>query len=769
MKSLRSGRFESPHAFLLLLLFLFAAAAVMLIVRPVHLSTSFTSMIPLQDTGDGMTSAVNEFTERQNAGVNLFVSGTAFSSVRSAALEFYGRLEESGAFDALSLDNSAIDAVQLFNAVSGNVYNLLDSSTQERIVSDPAAFADDSLAAIFSAFTVSSLSNLDDDPFLLSETVWTDLISKVGSLTTFSPKDRVLATEVDGTWYVLIQGTLNEEGRSLSSADGGVRRIFSIGEALEAEYPDIEISYSGLAFHSYESATGARREMTLISVVSVVLILLLFFLLCRNFHILWLFLLSLTISVGSAASVLVLFFRDIHVLSLVFGTSLIGTCIDYSIHSYICAAQSDPDGCGFSIRRKIGRSLTLSFISTELCYLVLLLSSYGILRQMAVISLSGLLSSYLTAMVLYPRIITARMVNRQSFVARPSAGSGLPFLLPWLAAASTILVLVQLPRMRIANDITSLYTPSERMLRSETVAAEAMGYRDTTYAIIGGTTQNDALEREYLFCSRLEELKEDGLLEGYVATVMFVPPISRQELSRNAAASLLPYLDDQCDILDVDEEHRKAIVDRITGNGSWFTIESLPDSLRAMTDSISLGEIEGKYYEVVIIRNASDTSLISAVADGMDDVRYIMTAKDTGAQLDNLTAMMLRLFGIAFGIIVIVMVAVSGWRKGLRMSLAPYTILTGTVGVLVLFGLSLDFFMTVGLVLIVGLGLDYMVFASSGRGVASGKAVMLSFVTTELSFGSLAFSSFAPVHIFGLTVFVGILIAYACTIGASRE
>ena len=769
MKSLRSGRFESPLAFLLLLVLLLAAAAVMLIVRPIHLSTSFTSMIPQLDMGQDMASAVNEFTERQNASVNLFVSGKDFDTVRSAALSLYGQLDESRAFDELSLDSSAIDATRLFNSVSDNVYNLLDSSTRDRIVSDPAAFADDSLASIFSAFTVSSLSNLDNDPFLLSETVWMDLLSKVGSLTTFSPEDGVLATEVDGTWYVMIQGTLSEESRSLTSRDSGVQRIFDIGEKVENEFPGIEVSFSGLAFHSYESATGAQREMTVISIVSVVLILLMFFLLCRNFHILWLFLLSLTISVGSAAAALVLFFRDVHVLSMIFGTSLIGTCIDYSIHSYICAAQSDPDGNGFDIRRKIGRSLTLSFISTELCYLVLLFSSYGILRQMAVISLVGLLSSYLTAMILYPRIITERMINRQSFAARPATARKLPFLLPWLAAATTILVLVQIPRMGIANNITSLYTPSERMLRSETVAAQALGYQDTTYAVIGGTSRTDALEREYLFCSRLDELEEEGLLEGYIATVMFVPPQSQQELSRKAAASLLPYLDDQCDILGIDEEHEKSVVEKITGDGSWFTMDDLPESLRSMTDSISLGEIGGKYYEVVIIRNASDTSRISGIAAGMDDVQYIMTAEDTSAQLDNLTAMMLRLFGIAFGVIVIVMMAVFGWRKGLRMSLAPYTILTGTIGVLVLCGLSLDFFMTVGLVLIVGLGLDYMVFASSGKGDSSGKAVMLSFVTTELSFGSLAFSSFRPVHIFGLTVFVGILIAYACTIGASRE
>ena len=197
MKSLRSGRFESPLAFLLLPVLLFAAAAVMLIVRPIHLSTSFTSMIPQLDMSDDMAGAVNEFTERQNASVNLFVSGTDFNTVRSAALGLYGKLEESGAFDDLSLDRSSIDANQLFASVSDNVYNLLDPETRERIVSDPAAFADDSLAAIFSAFTVSSLSNLDNDPFLLSETVWMDLLAKVGTLTTFSPEDGVLATEVE--------------------------------------------------------------------------------------------------------------------------------------------------------------------------------------------------------------------------------------------------------------------------------------------------------------------------------------------------------------------------------------------------------------------------------------------------------------------------------------------------------------------------------------------------------------------------------------------
>ena len=41
-------------------------------------------------------------------------------------------------------------------------------------------------------------------------------------------------------------------------------------------------------------------------------------------------------------------------------------------------------------------------------------------------------------------------------------------------------------------------------------------------------------------------------------------------------------------------------------------------------------------------------------------------------------------------------------------------------------------------------------------------AVALSFITTALSFGALALSSFFPVQVFGLTVFAGITTAFVC-------
>ena len=80
-------------------------------------------------------------------------------------------------------------------------------------------------------------------------------------------------------------------------------------------------------------------------------------------------------------------------------------------------------------------------------------------------------------------------------------------------------------------------------------------------------------------------------------------------------------------------------------------------------------------------------------------------------------------------------------------------------------GMDLDFFFAVGLLLVIGLGLDYMVFASSS-GEKPIMAITLSYATTALSFGTLLFSSFGPVHIFGVVVFIGITAAYIAALGA---
>ena len=48
-------------------------------------------------------------------------------------------------------------------------------------------------------------------------------------------------------------------------------------------------------------------------------------------------------------------------------------------------------------------------------------------------------------------------------------------------------------------------------------------------------------------------------------------------------------------------------------------------------------------------------------------------------------------------------------------------------------------------------------------------AIMLSFITTIISFGALALSSFVPVHLIGLVIFLGLATAYVSTFFYDRS
>jgi predicted exporter len=73
---------------------------------------------------------------------------------------------------------------------------------------------------------------------------------------------------------------------------------------------------------------------------------------------------------------------------------------------------------------------------------------------------------------------------------------------------------------------------------------------------------------------------------------------------------------------------------------------------------------------------------------------------------------------------------------------------------------SIGFFSVAALILVFGLSLDYIFFLTGRKNKENKKlaviGVILSFLTTLLSFGALALSSFMPVHLFGLTVCAGL-------------
>jgi predicted exporter len=321
------------------------------------------------------------------------------------------------------------------------------------------------------------------------------LASSLLSSGALSLRDDVLAAQYEGRWYVMLRGTLAPSGLALTNEDSAVEKIYAVCASIK-DGTDLGFVCSGVPFHSYESSSGAQREISLISTITMISILILFLALFRSLLPALFSVLAVSVSLLLAAGTTLLVFHEIHVLSFVFGTTLIGTCVDYSIHYFIHWKGNLALKTGAEVRAHILRGLVMSFVSTEICFAAMFFAPFGILRQFAVFSLAGMLSSFLTVVCLYPYLkVPAAAKDRRLFAQSPAAGaaSGRVLLrrlvLGGIIVISVVLLLVNRDKARVENNISGLYTMSGGLLESEKIAATVLNHGSSGwYFIVSGST-----------------------------------------------------------------------------------------------------------------------------------------------------------------------------------------------------------------------------------------------------------------------------------------
>ena len=156
-----------------------------------------------------------------------------------------------------------------------------------------------------------------------------------------------------------------------------------------------------------------------------------------------------------------------------------------------------------------------------------------------------------------------------------------------------------------------------------------------------------------------------------------------------------------------------------------------------------------------------------ALADADDNVYFISKSTDISRDLDKLTLMVLKFFGFAYMLMFVMLKFFYNWKQAFKIISVPVLIILVTVGIFGIFHINLEFFSVTGLILVFGLGLDYIIYMmenekeleSHGK-ILEPFATMLSFITTVISFGALALSSFQPVHLIGLSIVIGLTTAY---------
>ena len=294
-----------------------------------------------------------------------------------------------------------------------------------------AAVRDAAMARMFSP--IPPVLPLDKDPFLL----FTDYVLEMSA-----PK---------GEWVMV-----NAE---LTPAQALV--------ALEAVKGADDVRCAGAPFHTAVASERSKREINILSAISLFCVILFGWLLTRSFRFVPVLVGALAAAFCVASAVLFAVFPKPHLITFVFGTTLIGLSVDYVYHA-------------MTARGSIAKPLTFSFLSTAVCFLPLLFAKVGVLNQMALFTLAGLAMVYAGVLAFGRKgeVLSNRDSEPEVCAGRPHskwrlAVAGLVGMGPLLAALFCVCRgLIPLPG---GVDISRFYRPDPYLAEGERMAAEATG------------------------------------------------------------------------------------------------------------------------------------------------------------------------------------------------------------------------------------------------------------------------------------------------------
>jgi predicted exporter len=604
---------------------------------------------------------------------------------------------------------------------------------------------------------------IEKDPLLLYPGLINQWISQLpgrADLTGGNGSRTIIARLSGNPFRIRIHETMNE-------------LMNTIRAQLRSEDQSGSVSWTGVAKFSHRSRTRMLREMSVISTVSTLGILLLILLSFRNIRYLLQLLLSIGTGLLTALTISLWWFPDLHLVTVTFGASLIGVCVDYSFHYFV-----EADTGGKTPLWTVFPGILLGLLTTVIAYAFLSLTPFPALRQMALFSSLGLIGAFLPVVCWYPLIPTPEGGRRKRSYLR-SLSRWILGTWKWIGnrrlfigvfiLITGVIILAGALNVTFTDDIRQLGNLSQETLEMDRALRAETGFVDTgRYLLVRGDSPEQVLNRGAALDEKIGELQDRGILEQYYGVNLFVPSRQRQQRDRDLLRTTLTNnrseITTKLDGLGYGEPAVRGMFEAVNRPIQQFiTIDSwLDSSVSAGFRSAWLGRLEEGYGSVVVLRNIHREAPIKRLAGRREGIFYHNRLSTLRTLLGEYRREALGLILISYLVISVVLLYRYGLLGGLTAFLPSATGGLLTVAVLTYLGYSLHIMHVVALLLILGMGVDYGIFLTEGR--VSGRelttiftAILLSAFSTILSFGLLALSDNPILHAIGATVSVGMI------------
>ena len=636
-------------------------------------------------------------------------------------------------------------------------------------------------AQLYNAFGYANSNLLAQDPLLLFPA---NLLALAPSSKVRASQGILLANQGDKVAAVVIA-----KGReSAFSPNAQLAQITQLNQALdsvEQRYPDVTVLKAGTLFHALAATQTARSEISIIGLASLLGVIALVWLAFRSVMPLLLAIVTISSGLLLAVTFTLSIFGELHLLTLVFGTSLIGIAIDYSFHFY-CERLSDSERSAKATVAYIFPTVTLAFVTSALAYVGIGLAPFPGMQQVATFCAAGLLGAYLTLILAYPLLAGSRLPTGSRPLA--IAGKYLASLTALSKRLTTLLgvgcfvlaILVccvaGLTQLKVDDDIRHLQQSPASVTEPENQLRTLLsGGTDNQFLLVRAPSEEALLQQLERVSPILEAAIAKQELGNYVSLSRYLPSHQRQNTAYRLQGEIYQnQIDTVLTSLGLDENLKPelqasylAAKEQYIAPADFFKLKAgkqlaplwlAPNGNATDYDALNDGGASTEHGAIVLLGGIQQIDALKARFTSTANVHLIDKVADISAVMGYYRLLTLKLLALALVIALLLFSLNFGIKKATIVVAVPALAALLTLATLGLIGSPLSLFHALALILVFGIGIDYSLFFASAKnhGKAVMMAVFMSACSTLLAFGLLAFSQTQAIHYFGLTLSLGI-------------
>lgn len=588
----------------------------------------------------------------------------------------------------------------------------------------------------------------------------------------------------DGRYAVVFVGTRHSPFDSAAQAPllAEIDRRFA--ELNKKAGGKLTLERAGVAPIAVDAERRTRGDLTRISVVSTIGVVVLFLALFGSVRVMVLAFLPVLTGGLAAATVGLLLFGRLHAITLAVGCTLIGVAIDYPI-LLLTHRVMTPDESPRRVVRRVWVGILLGGVTTAAGFISLAWTSFPGVREMAVTSAAGIVAALATTRFVLPPLLhrrpapAPRLERSAAVMARAVDWVGQRRALRLgLAIAVLLVCAVGLPRVRWIDSMATLNAAGGAIIaETDRVRRRVSSMDEGRFVVAIGRTEEEALRVNDLVAARMEQVQRDdaNVINGWTSLHSFLWSAHLQRRNRTAVAAV-PDLSGRARaalvregfkpgvFADFEEQARRLEGPSTVAPLRLAELQASPLAPIVRPFSVKLGDEVGI---LTFVRGVRRPEALEAAVSQIPGARFFDQVTFLNETYAKFRVQVLEaLAGHLVVILVLLTVRYRRWAGTVAAFLPAVLAAATTMAVFGVAGVTTNLFHVMSLLLVLSMGVDYGVFlVEAKRGGANTNATLISLggscATTVLSFGLLAVSGTPALRAIGLTTGIGVILSLA--------